>query len=92
MIDPQMTFRVYLRFPDQTVQHKTVTGSQDVALAAFEELIKRNDLDGQKLLAVLNFDGQRVAHHDFRQREDGKPFNPANYWRGRTSDIKWAAV
>ncbi len=76
-----MTFRIYLRAPDQSVRDKTVTGSPDAARAAFAELVARTDLDGTPMLAVLNRDGRPVAHHRF----DGK--DPAKWWRGRLDQI-----
>lgn len=78
-----MTFRIYLRAPDQSVTDKTVTGSPDAARAAFAELVERADLDGSDLLAVLNRDGRPVAHHRF----DGK--DPAKWWRGRVGEIEF---
>lgn len=83
-----MTFRIYLRDAQQRVTDKTVTSSPDAARATFLELTERADLDGQRMLAVLNRDGRPVAHHDF-----SKPAPPApgvdsmRYWRGRTGDI-----
>jgi len=84
-----MIFRVYLRDSQQRVSDKTTTGDRAVALAAFTSLVNRSDLDGQAVLAVLNQDGKPVAHHDFRDRPDGVPPDPAKYWRGRLGDIKW---
>lgn len=77
-----MTFRIYLRDDRQQVTDKTVTGSPDVARAAFRALVDRADLDGQRLLAVLNRDGRPVAHHSFAE-----PRDPQKWWRGRTDEI-----
>lgn len=79
-----MTYRIYLRSPDQSVSDKTVTGSPDVARAAFRALVERDDLDGTPMLAVLNRDGRPVAHHRF----DG--LDPQKWWRGRTDEIDLA--
>ena len=77
-----MTFRIYLRAPDQSVSDKTVTGDPEAARAAFKSLTERTDLDGPPILAVLNRDGRPVAHHWF-----GTPTDPAKWWRGRTDQI-----
>lgn len=73
-----MTYRIYIRDDSQRVTDKTVTESAAVALAAFGELVNRSSLDGQKLLAVLNGDGQKIAHHNFRAMP-----GDSDYWRGR---------
>lgn len=79
-----MIFRVYLRDAQQRVTDKTTTGSPDAALAAFRALVERTDLDGQRVLAVLNRDGRPVAHHDFSKPAPPDPgSNPARWWRGR---------
>lgn len=41
------------------------------------------------MLAVLNYNGGPVAHHDFRLRPDGSPHDPAKYWRGKLDAIQW---
>lgn len=79
-----MTYRIYLRSANQRVSDKTITGSADVALAAFRALTERADLDGTPMLAVLNSDGRPVAHHRF----DG--LDPQKWWRGRTDEIDLA--
>lgn len=83
-----MTFRIYLRDAQQRVTDKTVTGSPEVARAAFRALVERADLDGLRLLAVLNRDGRPVAHHDFSKPAPPAPgSDPARWWRGRTGEI-----
>ena len=84
-----MIFRIYLRDPQQRVSDKTITGDRATALVAFTSLVNRNDLDGQHMLAVLNYNGRPVAHHDFRIRPDGLPLYPEYYWRGKIEEIKW---
>lgn len=84
-----MVYRVYLRDPQQRVSDKTNTGDRAAALAAFGSLVNRIDLDGAPMLAVLNYNGRPVAHHDFRQRPDGAPHDPAKYWRGKQDAIQW---
>ena len=80
-------YRIYLRDAEQRVSDKTVTGDPGVALAAFAALVNRADLDGSKLLAVLNRDGRPVAHHDFQIRPDGSPIDPMKWWRDRLDQI-----
>ena len=82
-----MTYRIYLRSPDQSVTNKTVTDSKAVAVAAFGELVGRADLQGCKLLAVLNQDGRKIAHHNF-QAQPGD----SDYWLDRFSEVPWPAV
>lgn len=82
-------YRIYLRDAQQRVTDKTTTGDRAAALAAFESLVNRTDLDGSTMLAVLNFNGAPVAHHDFRSRPPGVPHDPAKYWRGRLDAIRW---
>lgn len=84
-----MIYRVYLRDPQQRVSDKTNTGDRAAALVAFTALVSRTELDGKPMLAVLNYNGRPVAHHDFRLRHDGSPHDPAKHWRGRTGDINW---
>jgi len=79
-----MTYRIYLRDAQQRVTDKTATESRAAARAAFGELVDRSDLDGQKLLAVLNCDGKKIAHHNF-QAQPGD----ADYWRGRLDRLSW---
>ena len=83
-----MTFRIYLRDASQRVTDKTVTGDPEAARAAFKTLTERTDIDGQRMLAVLNRDGCPVAHHDFSKPSPSSPgSDPARYWRGRTGEI-----
>jgi len=83
-----MTFRIYLRTPDQQVSEKTVTDNRAVALAAFTALVDRTDLDGKDILAVWNADGKPVAHHSFLLNADGTPKDPGKWWRGRVDVLK----
>lgn len=78
-----MTYRIYIRDDNQRVTDKTVTESAAVALAAFSEIISRADLDGQRLLAVLNCNGQKIAHHNFQAMP-----GDSDYWRGRLDLIE----
>lgn len=88
-----MKFRIYLRDSQQRVTDKTVTGSPSAALAAFAELVGRTDLDGQHMLAVLNRDGQPVAHHDFSKPEPpAAGSDAARWWRGRVEKVDLSGV
>lgn len=78
-----MTFRIYLRDQNQQVSEKTNTGDLCAAVAAFEALVDRADLDGQKVMAVITKNGSPVAHHKFTARPDDAQF----FWRGRTAEL-----
>ena len=78
----QPIFRVYLRFPDQTVSHKTNTVSQAAALVAFSELVNDVSLDGTKCAAVLSFNNRQMAFHKFDVSAEDQ-----DYWRGRLNEI-----
>jgi len=79
-------YRIYLRTHDQQVDlaSKMNTHSAPDAAAAFEALVNRVDLDGQKIAAVLSHDGGQMAFHRF-DRCPGQP----DYWRDRLDDIEW---
>jgi len=79
-----MIYRAYLRTAAGQVTEKTVTPSRAAALVAFEELVGRMDLGGQKLAAALTCDNHQVAFHRF----DSQPGH-ADYWRGRLDEIQW---
>lgn len=86
-------YRIYLRDSQQRVSDKTTTGSPDAARAAFAELVDRADLDGQRMLAVLNRDGHPVAHHDFsRPAPPAAGSDASRWWRGRVNDIDMSKV
>ncbi len=86
-----MTFRVYLRDAHQCVTAKTITGDPEAARAAFRTLTEREDLDGTRMLAVLNRDGRAVAHHDFSKPAPPAPgSDPSRWWRGRTEQIAFS--
>jgi hypothetical protein len=82
-------YRVYLRGPDLRVTEKTDTGDRVAALAAFEEMVDRTDLDGSPMLAVLTMRGQPLAHHSFQMTPSGHPQDPGKFWRGKLDDITW---
>jgi len=88
MIQDTMTYRVYLRNPQQQVSNKTSTDDPAAALAAFRTLVDRTDLDGTDILAVLNKDGQQVAHHFFKLLPDGTPADPSKWWRGKVDQVQ----
>jgi len=77
-------YRIYLRSPNGIVtpDTKTTTDDQEVAVAAFEELVNRADLDGTGFAAALTFNHIQIAYHRF-ERQHGQPDN----WRGRIGDL-----
>jgi len=79
----RMIYRAYLRTATGQVSEKTVTPSRAAALIAFEELVSRMDLDGQKLAAALTCDNRQVAFHRFDQQP-----GYADYWRDRLDEIQ----
>jgi hypothetical protein len=64
-----MTYRVYLRWPDQKVSDKTVTEDRAIAELAFKILVARTDLIGKPVGAAFTtkVDGkpQQIAYHAF---------------------------
>lgn len=80
-------YSTYLRRPDQQVSDKTRTARRDVAIEAFSALINRADLDGGKMIVVLNCGGASIACHHF----DAAPDDPMHYWRGRLSNLVFPA-
>lgn len=77
-------FRVYLRTFDGQVSEKTITADQDAAAAAFDALLNRTDLDGQKMAAALTYENRQRAFHRF-----DRAMGDADYWRGRLDQIEW---
>lgn len=79
-------FRVYLRTHDQQVDmvSKTNTNDAAVAAAAFAALVAREDLDSQRIAAVLSHDGGQLAFHRFDHLAGS-----SDYWRGRLNEIEW---
>lgn len=77
-------FRVYLRTFAGQVSEKTITGDQGTAAAAFEALVNRVDLDGQKLAVALTHKNRQMAFHRF----DRAP-GDADYWRDKLEAIPW---
>lgn len=82
-------YRIYLRTFDQQViaDSKTNTHNPAAAAQAFAALVDRTDLDGQKMAAVLSFNGGQLAFHRF-DRQPGQP----DYWRGRLDEIEWPGI
>lgn len=76
-------FRIYLRDQNQQVSDKTNTGNARAAIAAFEDLVDRTDLDGQRIMAVITKNGSPIAHHKFNARKDDKTF----FWRCRIDQL-----
>ena len=63
-----MGFKVYLRWPNSRVSHKTSTPSREVAEAAFAELLAMGELQGQEVGASFTEDGQNIAYFDFKSK------------------------
>lgn len=66
-------YRIYLKrkTPSGTeVFDKTTTPSQAAAEAAFRDLIRRTEFEGQKVAAVLSLDNRHLMYHRF-DREPG---------------------
>lgn len=74
------TYRAYLRTFDGRVpaETKTITADPDAAFSAFAALVRRTDLDGQKLAATLTHDNRQMAFHRF-----DRPPGDADYWRDK---------
>jgi hypothetical protein len=72
-----MTYRVYLRWPDQKVSDKTVTEDRALAELAYKTLVARTDLIGKPVGAAftsrVNGVPQQIAYHAF----DAEPESPA---------------
>ena len=64
----RMPYRSYIRYPDQTVSDKTVTGNPEVAEAAFRALLKPRK---SVTLAILSLNSRPLMH----VRLD-RPFDP----------------
>lgn len=79
-------YSIYLRHPDQQVSDKTSTACRDVAVEAFSALINRADLDGSKMIVVLNCGASITCHHF-----DAGPDDPMHYWRDRLGDLIFPA-
>lgn len=76
-------YRIYLRSTEtQSVSEKTNTADPAAAISAFTTLVNRTNLDGQKIMAVLNKDGSPIAHHRF-----DVSIGDEKYWRGRIDEI-----
>lgn len=60
-----MTYRVYLRWPEQRVSDKTTTESETVATLAWQELVGRQDLKGKAVGVAFSKDGKQIRFHRF---------------------------
>lgn len=79
-------YRAYLRTFEGRVPHesKTISSEAAAARAAFQELVDRTDLDGQKWAAVLSCDNRQLAFHRFDRR-----LGDRDYWRDKVDEIVW---
>jgi hypothetical protein len=61
-----MTYRVYVRWPKQRVTDKTTTDNRDVAMIAFDELLRRPGIEKSGALGVaLTEDGRQIEYRVF---------------------------
>ena len=67
-----MTYRVYLRWPNQRISDKTVTASSSEAESAFRKLLSRFDLIGKPVAAVLSLGGRQLEYCRFDRSDDCK--------------------
>ncbi len=63
-----MMYRIYVRWPDQTVTDKTATEDGEIAEQAFRKLLVRSDLVGTPAGAALTGDGKQIGYFDFATR------------------------
>ena len=68
-----MTYRVYVRWPDQRVSNKTSTPSEAVARAAFDELMAcSTDLRRRGAVGLaMSHEGRQVHYVDLRKLDEG---------------------
>ena len=67
-----MTFRVYLRWPEQKTTDKTTTEDPEVAKLAFDRLKERTDLYGQEVGIAFTQDNKRIEYFDFKSIDPNK--------------------
>jgi hypothetical protein len=70
------TFRVYIRYPNQSFSDKTATSNPDIAIAAWNSIRSRKDLIGTKAALVLSRDNRGVYYHRFDRSEGDAQFVP----------------
>ena len=58
-------YRIYLKWPDQRVSEKTVTGNPEVAETAYRALLARKDLVGKLVVAVLSLNNHGLEYCRF---------------------------
>jgi len=59
-----MTYRIYLRWPDKTTTDKTTTEDEQVADLAYTRLTARVDLRGRNVGVAYTRDGQQVRYFE----------------------------
>ena len=75
-------FHIFLRDNKKRIYRSFNTNDKDQALNAFETLIYRKDLDGMKIIAMLQHKKTMLMFHRFDVDENHK-----NHIRGKTLAI-----
>ncbi len=69
-----MTYRIYLRWPDKSTSDKTTTEDKQVADLAFALLAAREDLGGQNVGVAYTRDGKQVRYLELgKNSPEGTP-------------------
>lgn len=90
-----MTYKVYLRLPNQKASIITTTESKQVATEAFLGLLNLvKDAQDNNMIAVFSESSpcgsqHTIAHHVFLLNEEGKPIDPSNNWRHRINELSF---
>ena len=87
-----MTYRVYLRWPNQKVSDKTVTESRELADMSYQLLVARKDLIGKPVGVAFthNRSGtkpEQIAFHNF-ETGSAQPNSDAPVKAGPTITLK----
>jgi hypothetical protein len=82
-----MSYRIYLQTQDGSKFERTETGSRSIAAAAFEALIKRDDLEKTPVSVHLIYLRTTLAIHQFDAPEGAE-----NNWHGALDQIPWPAA
>jgi hypothetical protein len=79
-----MSYRIYLQTQDGSKFERTETGSRSIAASAFEELVKREDLEKTPVSVYLVYQRTILAMHQF-----DAPQGAENNWQGAFDQIPW---
>jgi hypothetical protein len=71
--DSDMTYRIYVRWPNQKVTDKTTTESEMVAILAYGQLnIVADELRRDGAVGIVySSDGKQIAYRDLTTEEEG---------------------